>query len=134
MVDDTRSTASSQWTTRGWTPASNNVGWRAYLGDRFETDDIPLYAAPTRATDLSGLPPAYISVGTLDIFLDEDIDYARRLIAAGVPTELKLYPGGAHGFDTPRLNRNAELGQRAAADRKDYLRRAIAASEVQVEA
>lgn len=133
MVDDTRSTPSSQWTTWGWTPESNNVGWRAYLGDLFDTGDIPPYAAPTRATDLSGLPPAYISVGTLDIFLDEDIDYARRLIEAGVPTELKLYPGGPHGFDTPRLNRNAELGQRAAADRKDYLRRAIASSEVQVE-
>ena len=128
MIDDTRSTPSSQWTTWGWSPQSNSVGWRAYLGDLFETDGIPPYAAPARATDLSGLPPAYISVGTLDIFLDEDIDYARRLIEAGVPTELKLYPGGPHGFDTPRLNRDAELGQRAAADRKDYFRRAIAST------
>jgi len=125
MVDDTRSTASSQWTTWGWSPESNNVGWKAYLGALFEGDDIPAYAAPTRATDLSGLPPAYISVGTLDIFLDEDLEYARRLIEAGVPTELKLYPGGPHGFDSPRLNKNAELGQRAAADRTDYIRRAI---------
>ena len=129
MVDDTRSTPSSQWTTWGWSPQSNNVGWRAYLGDLFETDNIPPYAAPSRATDLSGLPPAYISVGTLDIFLDEDLDYARQLIDAGVPTELRLYPGGPHGFDSPRLNKNAELGQRAAADRTEYLRRALAATE-----
>lgn len=129
MVDDTRSTASSQWTTWGWSPESNHVGWQAYLGELFETEGVPAYAAPARATDLSGLPAAYISVGTLDIFLDEDLDYARRLIEAGVPTELHVYPGGPHGFDSPRLNRNAEVGQRAAADRKDYLRRAIAASE-----
>ncbi len=128
MVDDTRTTASSQWTTWGWSPESNHVGWKAYLGELFETDSIPAYAAPTRATDLSGLPPAYISVGTLDIFLDEDLEYARRLIEAGVPTELKVYPGGPHGFDSPRMNQNAELGQRAAADRKDYVRRAIAST------
>jgi len=128
MVDDTQSTASSQWTTWVWSPESNNVGWRAYLGDLFETDDIPAYAAPARATDLGGLPATYISVGTVDILLDEDMEYARRLIEAGVPTELKLYPGGPHAFDTPWANRNAPLGQRAAADRDDYLRRAIAES------
>lgn len=128
MVDDTRTTPSSQWTTWGWSPQSNEIGWRAYLGDLFETDHIPPYAAPARATDLGGLPPAYISVGTLDIFLDEDIDYARRLIEAGVPTELHLYPGGPHGFDSPRLNVNAKVGQRAHADTKDYLRRAIAST------
>lgn len=134
MVDDTGSTASSQWTTWGWSPQSNNVSWRAYLGDLFETNDIPPYAAPSRATDLAGLPPAYIAVGTLDIFLDEDIQYSRRLIDAGVPTELRVYPGGAHGFDAPRLGGHAELGRRAHADTKDYLRRAIAPSEVSVEA
>ena len=128
MIDDTRSTPSSQWTTWGWSPESNNIGWRYYLGDRFGTADIPSYAAPTRATDLSNLPPAYIAVGSIDIFLDEDIAYARRLTEAGVPTEFKIYPGGPHGFDNPRLGGATELGQRAHADTADYLRRALAST------
>ncbi|MDA0350591.1 MAG: alpha/beta hydrolase [Chloroflexi bacterium] len=128
MIDDTRTTASSQWTSWVWTKESNNTGWRAYLGDLFGTDAVPPYAAPTRATNLAGLPAAYVMVGTLDLFLDEDLEYARRLIEAGVPTELKVYPGAPHGFDTPRLGGKAELGKRAHGDTKDYLRRAIAST------
>jgi triacylglycerol lipase len=128
MIDDRRTTPSSQWTTWVWTTHSNDVGWRSYLGDRFDTAEVPPYAAPSRATDLSGLPPAYVMVGTLDLFLDEDIEYARRLIDAGVPTELKVYPGAPHGFDTPRLGGGADLGRRAHADTKDYLRRALAST------
>ena len=59
-----------------WSRESNTYGWRAYLGDLYGTDDIPYTAAPARAEDLSGLPPAYVSVGTVDGFLDEDVDYA----------------------------------------------------------
>jgi acetyl esterase/lipase len=128
MIDDTRTTASSQWTTWVWTKESNDTGWRAYLGDLFDSDEVPPYAAPSRATDLSGLPPTYVMVGTLDLFLDEDLEYARRLIEAGVPTELKVYSGGPHAFDSQRLSGGAELGRRAHADTKDYLRRALAAS------
>ena len=105
MIDDRRTTDSSQWQTWIWTPESNERGWRSYLGDRFGSDDVPAYAAPSRATDLAGLPPAYIVVGTLDIFLDEDIDYANRLMQAGVSTELHVYAGAPHGFDVPRLAR-----------------------------
>lgn len=126
MIDDRRTTQSSQWDTWVWTKQSNETGWRAYLGDLFGKDDVPPYAAPSRATDLSGLPAAYVLVGSLDLFLDEDIDYAQRLLQAGVPTELHIYAGGPHGFDVPALGGKARLGQRARADLKTYLRDALA--------
>jgi triacylglycerol lipase len=82
-----------------WTPASNEFGWRAVLGDKAPgSDGVSPYAAPARRADLSGLPPAVIVVGTLDLFVDEDLEYGRRLVRAGVPTELHLYPGAPHGF------------------------------------
>jgi len=56
------------------------------------------YAAAARAADLAGLPPTYIICGALDLFLEEDVEYARRLIRAGVPTELHIYPGAPHAF------------------------------------
>ena len=82
-----------------WTPASNAFGWTSLLGHPPGQDDVSPYAAPARAEDLSGLPPTYISTGALDLFVDEDIEYARRLIRAGAPTELHVWPGGFHGFD-----------------------------------
>jgi acetyl esterase/lipase len=101
MIDDRMTTASSGWDVPIWPPASNDFGWSAYLagvGWR-GAGDVPVYAAPARATDLAGLPPTFISVGALDGFLDEDVDYAGRLLRAGVPTELHVYPGAPHGFD-----------------------------------
>ena len=98
MLDDRQVTPSSQ--TEGllvWTRDSNSFGWRSYLGDLYGTEDIPIYAAPARATDLSGLPEAYVCVGNVDGFRDEDIDYAMRLNQAGVPTELHVHPGAPHG-------------------------------------
>ncbi|HEY8521923.1 MAG TPA: alpha/beta hydrolase [Gammaproteobacteria bacterium] len=82
-----------------WSRDNSAKGWRAYLGARFGTADVPPTAAPARARDLSGLPPAYIAVGELDMFLDECIEYARRLTAAGVPTELHVYPRACHAID-----------------------------------
>ena len=67
-----------------WTYEDNITGWDALLGQSAGGDDVSAYAAPARAEDLSGLPPTYLDVGDLDIFRDEDIDYARRLSAAGV--------------------------------------------------
>ena len=99
MIDDTRTSATAGWDVPVWNPASNEFGWASYLGDLFGGDDVPPHAAPSRATDLSGLPPTYIMVGTLDGFADEDIDYARRLNHAGVPVELHVYPGAPHGFE-----------------------------------
>ncbi|MBO0730227.1 MAG: alpha/beta hydrolase [Acidimicrobiaceae bacterium] len=99
MIDDRQITPSSQVELPIWNPSANEFGWRAYLGPLYGTNGVPPYAAPSRATALEGLPPAYVMVGTADGFHDEDVDYALRLNAAGVPTELHLYPGAPHGFD-----------------------------------
>jgi acetyl esterase/lipase len=87
------------------------------------TDRVSPYAAPTRAASLAGLPPAYLPVGDLDLFIDEDIEYAQRLQQADVPAELHVYPGGIHGFDL--LAPTSGLAQRFIRDRDDALRRAF---------
>ena len=79
---------------RLWDKKSNRFGWDSYLGGA-----DPAAAVPGRRADLSGLPPAWVGVGTLDLFHDEDVDYAQRLRAAGVPCELEIVPGAFHGFD-----------------------------------
>jgi acetyl esterase/lipase len=88
----------------GWTPASNRFGWTAYLGREPRMSDAPEYAAPARRTDLTGLPPAWIGVGDLDLFYDEDVDYAERLRGSGVACELVTVLGMYHGADgvTPK--------------------------------
>jgi acetyl esterase/lipase len=83
----------------GWTPASNRFGWSAYLGREPRLSDAPAYAAPARRSDLTGLPPAWIGVGDLDLFYDEDVDYAENLKAGGVPCELVTVSGMYHGAD-----------------------------------
>ncbi len=98
MIDDRQITPSSRLDDLAvWSRSSNELGWRSYLGPLHGTDDVPAYAAPARATDLSGLPPTFINVGGADGFRDESIDYALRLGQAGVPTELHVYPGAPHG-------------------------------------
>ncbi|WEK42161.1 MAG: alpha/beta hydrolase [Candidatus Sphingomonas colombiensis] len=82
-----------------WHRANNHFGWSALLGHEPGIAGVSPYAAAARATDLAGLPPAFISTGSLDLFLEEDIEYARRLLRAGVPTELHVFPGGFHGYD-----------------------------------
>jgi acetyl esterase/lipase len=99
MIDDRQITPSSQWMDPIWPPVANAYGWRSYLGDRVAGPDVEIYAAPARAENLSGLPPTLVVVGALDVFSDEDIDYAVRLRHAGVPVELHVYPGMPHGFD-----------------------------------
>jgi len=79
---------------RLWNRQNNRFGWAAYLGDADR--DI---AVPARRTDLSGLPPAWMGVGTLDLFHDEDLAYAERLKAAGVPCDVQIVKGAFHGFD-----------------------------------
>jgi acetyl esterase/lipase len=81
-----------------WTPDHNRFGWTALLGHEPGAAGVSPFAAPARAEDLSGLPPTYIICGALDLFLEEDLEYARRLMRAGVPTELHIYPGAPHAF------------------------------------
>jgi acetyl esterase len=82
-----------------WTPALNQYGWKALRGDYEADDDHAGWFSPSLAADLTNLPPAYILVGALDLFLDEDLDYTKRLVASGVPVELHVYPGAIHGFN-----------------------------------
>ena len=82
-----------------WDRNDNERGWAALLGDRKGTDAVSSYAAPARATELEGLPPAFVDVGGIETFRDECIEYANRLMASGVSTELHVYPGAFHGFD-----------------------------------
>ena len=82
-----------------WSRAYNRFGWQSYLGDLFGRENVPVYAAPIRAEDVSGLPPVYMPVGDLDLFLDENIRYAQKLTRAGVPTHFHIVPGAFHGFN-----------------------------------
>ncbi|HJM89772.1 MAG TPA: alpha/beta hydrolase [Dehalococcoidia bacterium] len=99
MLDHRNSTPSSHAITddRVWNRDTNTVGWNAYLAGRAGQEDVSPYASPACADDLSGLPPAYICVGTVDLFVDEDTTYAQALRLAGVPIELHVYPGAFHG-------------------------------------
>jgi acetyl esterase/lipase len=101
MLDDRTVTRTDHDTkhVRVWTAGSNRFAWQSYLGQAPGGPDVSPYAAPARREDLSGLPPAWIGVGTLDLFHDEDVVYAERLAAAGVPCQLFLVDGAFHGFD-----------------------------------
>jgi acetyl esterase/lipase len=83
---------------RVWDNRSNRAGWRSYLGQEPGASRVPEYAVAARREDLRGLPPAWIGVGSLDLFFEEDREYAGRLRQAGVPTTLEEVPGAPHGF------------------------------------
>ena len=125
MIDDRNVDQSSEAMpdTLLWTRENNLIGWRSYLGSDPGGNDVSPYAAAFRATDLAGLPPAYIPVGDLDLFLHENIAYAQRLLDAGVPTELHVYPGAYHGFDI--FAPTADVAQRFIADRNHIVKRAL---------
>lgn len=122
MIDDRNETPSSQEITDigVWDRAGNIQAWAWYLGGA-EPDQ---YAAPARAEDLSGLPPTFIDVGTVDLFRDEDITFAQRLMQAGVPTELHTSVGSYHASET--IAPDAALSKRIVSLRIDALRRALA--------
>ncbi|MCW1384394.1 alpha/beta hydrolase [Novosphingobium sp. KCTC 2891] len=82
-----------------WTRASNRFGWEALRGDYPADDARKGWFSPSLADDLAGLPPTWIGTGSLDLFFDENLDYARRLVDAGVPVELHSYPGAIHAFN-----------------------------------
>ncbi len=125
MIDDRNVTPASYAITdpRMWNRESNRLGWKAYLGRDGGGADVSPYAAASRATDLKNLPPAFIPVGALDLFVDENIEYAQRLIQAGVPTELHVYPGAFHGFDL--FAPSAAVSKQYKADRDEALKRAL---------
>ncbi len=125
MLDDRTGTASDPHPHTGgfvWTAADNRFGWGALLGRAPGGAEVSPYAAAARAGNLAGLPPAYIAVGALDLFVEEDIEYARRLTRAGVPVELHVYPGAYHGF---QLMGTARVTQAANRDSLEALRRAM---------
>lgn len=106
---------------RLWNQSSNRFGWRAYLGDA-----DPQVAVPARREDLAGLPPAWIGVGTLDLFHDEDLAYAERLRDAGVPCEVLVVDGAFHGFDG--IAPKADVSQSFFASQCELLRTAFTTS------
>lgn len=123
MLDDRNNTPSAvQMAGVGnWDRTANEAGWTALLGLDRGGPDVSPYAAPARASDLFGLPPAYVDVGSGETFRDEDVDYARRIWQVGGVAELHVWPGGFHGFDA--LAPHAHLSQDARAARIRWLRR-----------
>lgn len=120
MLDDRSGARPADRRHRLWTPAANRFGWAAYLG----TAD-PERAVPARRADLAGVPPAWIGVGTRDLFHDEDVDYAHRLITSGVACQLEVVPGAFHGFD--RLAARRPVARAFFANQCAALRAAFAA-------
>jgi acetyl esterase/lipase len=101
MLDDRTGSTHQPPSDQGryvWTPEQNRLGWGALLGVAAGSANPPQGAVPARVQDLRGLPPTFIGVGGLDLFLQEDIDYAQRLLDAGVSTELLVVPGAYHAF------------------------------------
>jgi triacylglycerol lipase len=105
-----------------WGPENNRFGWAALLGTEPGGPDISCYAAAARADRLDGLPSTFISVGALDLFLEEDLEYARRLTRAGVAVELHVYPGAFHGFQMAPSARVSIASER---DSRDAMRKAF---------
>lgn len=122
MIDDRNLSPSSHTYPDGttWTRPLNLLGWECLLAG---ADTVSPYAAPSRADDLSGLPPAFVEVGSAEMFRDEDIDYARRLWWAGVNCELHVWSGGFHGFDV--FAPDSELARAARAARRSWLCRVL---------
>ncbi len=122
MLDHRNDTPSSRaiQDTRVWNRAANVVAWEAYLGDGEPT----IYSSPALATDLSGLPPAYVDVGTYDMFHDEDVAYAVALNRAGTPCELHVYPGAFHG--SPGFVPDHPTSVRWRADEEAFIARCLA--------
>jgi acetyl esterase/lipase len=126
MLDDRNDSSSAlefgaDWPV--WPREMNEVGWRALLGDRAGSVGVSPNGAPARATDLAGLPPAYIDCGDVEVFRDECIDYARRLAGAGSVVELHIWPGVFHGWEGAAPE--AAVTRQATAARLTALRRAL---------
>jgi acetyl esterase/lipase len=123
MLDDRQATKSlAAGGLYVWDATSNEFGWRSYLGDLYGSDDVPPYAAAARATDLAGLPPTCVVVGSIDGFRDEDVEYALRLNQAGVPCELHVIAGLPHAY---QMAPSAQAVRLATHCKNDWLRRQL---------
>ncbi len=107
-----------------WTASANRLAWGSLLGVPAGSSRAPAAAVPARVASVAGLPPAWIGVGSIDLFVEEDMEYARRLVHAGVATELLVVPGAFHGFDV--LVPDAEASKQFSASWKSALRKAFA--------
>lgn len=116
MIDDRTAnrTDIDERLLRLWNNKANRFGWESYTGRPPGSPDVTGLAAPSRCEDLTRLPPAWIGVGTLDLFHDEDIAYAERLASAGVACELDLVEGAFHGFDVIQPKAGVSRAFRAA--------------------
>ena len=125
MIDDRAITPSStELVGEGvWDSISNATGWSSLLGAAAGAPDVSPYAAPARATDLSGLPTAFVDAGSVETFRDESVDYASRIWQAGGQAELHIWPGGCHNFDGAAPE--ATLSREARAARVNWLRRVL---------
>ena len=127
-LDDRLETASMQTFVDSpmWNRPLAVQSWKAYLGDLAGTDEVPVHAAPARATDLRGLPPAYVSTAENDPLRDEGIAYALAMLRAGVSVELHQFPGTFHGS---ALVTRASVSKRASREAAIVLRRALGVAE-----
>ncbi len=113
-----------------WTASANRFAWSSLLGVPAGSSKVPAAAVPARVASVAGLPPAWIGVGSIDLFAEEDMEYARRLVHAGVATELLVVRGAFHGFD--RLVPDAEVSKQFSASWKSALRKAFATGKADI--
>jgi acetyl esterase/lipase len=127
MLDDSDSTVSTHQIDGVGVAdrAMTRFGWTAYLGDRRGGGDVSIYAAPARATDLTGMPPTYLDCASAEVFRDETVAYASRLWQAGIDAELHVWPGGFHGFTS--MMPHAALSRTATAALTTWTSRLLAA-------
>jgi acetyl esterase/lipase len=114
-----------------WTASANRLAWSSLLGVPAGSSKVPVAAVPARVASVAGLPPAWIGVGSIDLFAEEDMEYARRLVHAGVATELLVARGAFHGFDL--LVPDAEASKQFSASWKSALRKAFATGKAKGE-
>ena len=110
-----------------WDAGANRLAWSSLLGEPAGSSKVPAAAVPARVESVVGLPPAWIGVGAIDLFVEEDMEYARRLVHAGVATELVVVPGAYHGFDV--LVPDAAASRRFTASWKAALRKAFGVAD-----
>jgi acetyl esterase/lipase len=110
-----------------WDRSRNEVGWTALLGSQKGTPDVSPYAAPARATDLSGLPPTFLDVGSAETFRDEVVDFASKIWKSGGQAELHVWPGGFHGYEL--LAPGASISRDTRIAREAWLRRLLSVGE-----